>query len=365
MQNGKIYIVEDSFLASLHLSKLLESEGYSITGISDTAEKALEEIPILQPDLVLLDIMLAGTLTGTEAATVIKDQYNIPFIYITALTDQKTIRNAKVTEPYGYLMKPFDNREVLTLVEMSIYKAGQDRKQLLKVQQTIKEKDLAEMNQKIAELRLEAIHSVMNPHFIFNALNSVQYFIASQNRVEALNYLSVFSKLMRSILNHSIHDRITLQDELEMLTNYVKLEQVRFHDVFEFEVHIQDGIQPENIEIPSLLIQPYLEHAILYGLTGNKEKGLLKLEIQEVGEQLQFIIEDNGAVNYASRKSFLQSPQADTRMLSEDRLRLITQSNHIKVEVTGLTHEIHARSGTRLQISIPLTFRKLNPPALN
>lgn len=123
-----IYIVEDSFIVSLHLQRTLESEGYQVVGTADSGEVALDQITALHPDLVLMDIMLTGKLDGVQTAAVIKDSLGIPVIFITALTDRETVQRAKISEPYGYLTKPFEDRGIFTVVEMALYKSAIERK---------------------------------------------------------------------------------------------------------------------------------------------------------------------------------------------------------------------------------------------
>lgn len=122
MSKAGILIVEDSFIVAFHLRKTLESEGYEVMGIESSGEAALAFIETQRPALVLMDIMLGGRLDGIETARTIRSRYNLPVIYITALTDKETIQRAKITEPYGYLTKPFEDREIFTVVEMALYK---------------------------------------------------------------------------------------------------------------------------------------------------------------------------------------------------------------------------------------------------
>ena len=122
MLRSGILIVEDSYIVAFHLQKTLESEGYNIVGIKTSGEAALELLEKQKADLVLMDIMLEGELDGIETAGIIQSKHHIPVIYITALTDKATIQRAKVTEPYGYLTKPFEDREIFTVIEMAIYK---------------------------------------------------------------------------------------------------------------------------------------------------------------------------------------------------------------------------------------------------
>jgi PAS domain S-box-containing protein len=119
---AKILIVEDSFIVAVHLQTTLENEGYEVFAKFDSGEAALEFIEKNKPDLILMDIMLTGKLDGIETAGIIKEKFRLPVIYITALTDKDTIQRAKITEPYGYLTKPFEDREIFTVIEMALYK---------------------------------------------------------------------------------------------------------------------------------------------------------------------------------------------------------------------------------------------------
>jgi PAS domain S-box-containing protein len=122
MAKAGILIVEDSFIVAFHLQKTLESEGYTVVGTEASGEGALELLEKQKPDLVLMDIMLNGKLDGIETTRLIRMKYNLPVIYITALTDKETIQRAKITEPFGYLTKPFEDREIFTVIEMALYK---------------------------------------------------------------------------------------------------------------------------------------------------------------------------------------------------------------------------------------------------
>lgn len=215
--------------------------------------------------------------------------------------------------------------------------------------------ELAEANKKIEELKLMALRSVMSPHFIFNVLNSIQFFIARNDRLNAINYLSTFSKLIRSILNHSVTNRIKLVEEVELLKNYVHLEMTRFEEKFSFEMDVASGLDMESVEIPSLLIQPYVENAILHGLYNKKTPGVLKIRVKEGKQSVVFQIEDNGVGRAEAmrvrRETFPAHKSVGIR-LTEERLKLIKQQNNAAFEVEDL-FDNDGPSGTRVTISIP------------
>lgn len=216
-----------------------------------------------------------------------------------------------------------------------------------------KAQELSEANKKIGELKLMALRSVMNPHFIFNALNSIQYFIAKNDRQNAINYLSTFSKLIRGVLTHSVSDKIKLAEELDLLRYYINLEMVRFENKFEFVLNIDPGLDLDTIEIPSLLIQPYVENAILHGLYSKSEKGLLTISVKNDGDRVLFCVEDNGIGRKAAQalrvKNFPKHKSMGT-ILTEERLRLINEQDKVAFEIKDLYDDAGNATGTCVNI---------------
>ncbi|CAM1343894.1 tetratricopeptide repeat-containing sensor histidine kinase [Tenacibaculum amylolyticum] len=151
--------------------------------------------------------------------------------------------------------------------------------------------------QKLANnlLALKSMRSQMNPHFIFNALNSVNSFIAVNDERKANRYLSEFSTLMRAVLENSDEDFIPFTKEIELLELYVKLEHNRFQDKFDYEINIDKSISLEEYKIPPMLLQPYIENAIWHGLRYKKEKGYLDISIAKYDkESISITIQDDG-----------------------------------------------------------------------
>lgn len=217
-----------------------------------------------------------------------------------------------------------------------------------------KEKELKEALNKIGELKLTALRSVMNPHFIFNALNSIQYFIARNDRKNALSYLSTFSKLVRGILTHSVDNKVKLAEELEMLRHYVILERMRFENKFDFDIQIEDGLDPDAIEIPSLLIQPYVENAILHGLYNKEGQGMLRITVKEGVDLILFEIEDNGIGRKAAMELRSQNFPKHKSMgtaLTEERLKLINAQDKVFFEIIDL-YEKDRPAGTKVRIGV-------------
>lgn len=144
-------------------------------------------------------------------------------------------------------------------------------------------------------LALKSLRTQMNPHFIFNALNSVNSFIATRDERAANKYLSEFSQLMRAVLENSEEDFIPLSKEIELLELYVKLEHFRFQDKFDYSVEVDENIPLDEFVIPPMLLQPYVENAVWHGLRYKEEKGSLKIVFESVDAQtVRVIISDDG-----------------------------------------------------------------------
>ncbi|WP_312089993.1 histidine kinase [Chryseobacterium sp.] len=154
-------------------------------------------------------------------------------------------------------------------------------------------------NKKIA---LQSLRREMNPHFIFNSLNSVNHFIATNNELEANQYLTKFSKLMRGVMENSADDFIPFQQELDLLENYLALEKTRFADKFDYEIEVDENLNTQNLKVPGMLVQPFLENAVWHGLRYRTTKGFLKLKFEKSSESLKITIEDNGIGIEESKK---------------------------------------------------------------
>ena len=134
----------------------------------------------------------------------------------------------------------------------------------------------------------------MNPHFIFNSLNSVNNYIAKSNERAANKYLAKFSRLMRMVLDYSQVEFISLTNEIELLQLYVELEHERFKDKFDFEFTVDPTINTEHYQIPPMLVQPFIENAVWHGLRYKKEKGLLRVHFKDRGDHVEILVADNG-----------------------------------------------------------------------
>jgi ligand-binding sensor domain-containing protein len=223
-----------------------------------------------------------------------------------------------------------------------------------------KEKEKTNINKQLAEYQLTALQAQMNPHFIFNAINSIQRFILKKSENEAYDYLAKFSKLIRMVLNHSQETTLPLKQELEMLKLYVELEQLRFDNSFDFKITVAPDVNEYELYLPGMLIQPYIENAIWHGLM-NLEKtkqGSLHLDIKISGDLLKISIIDNGIGRKLSQTFKKEKAHPSIGMkLTEQRLLMINKISAFesaRVTVYDLYAENNVACGTRVDIIIPI-----------
>lgn len=293
---------------------------------------------------VRVGTVVFSSLDGSEADD-LRDKWRA-LIYRAFTGARIKVEERRFQKDYQYSLNPI--MEGPEVVGVSIFAEDvTERKE--------RDRQLSEANKKISELRLMALRSAMSPHFIFNVLNSIQYFIAKNDRLNAINYLSAFSKLVRGILTHSVTDKISLSEEIEMLTHYVQLELIRFENKFNFSLSVNPDIDMDSIVIPSLLIQPYVENAILHGLYNKQTNGNLSIRVEEENEGiLMFEIEDNGIGRAAAMELRKRNILPHTSMginITEERLKLINQGHLAAFEVEDLV-EGGVPSGTRVKIRI-------------
>ncbi|MEX0315369.1 MAG: histidine kinase [Allomuricauda sp.] len=211
--------------------------------------------------------------------------------------------------------------------------------------------------QKLANnlLALKSLRTQMNPHFIFNALNSVNTYIAKSDERSANRFLSEFSVLMRSVLENSEEDFIPLSKELELLELYVKLEHSRFSDKFDFEIDIDKKVDIAAFEIPPMLLQPYIENAIWHGLRYREEKGFLKIHVEQIDlDMLEITIADNGIgrKKSAELKTSNQKKQKSKGMGNiKKRIQILNDMYKNKVDV-AISDLFDDQTGTKVTLKL-------------
>jgi LytS/YehU family sensor histidine kinase len=219
---------------------------------------------------------------------------------------------------------------------------------------------LMSTQQKMTEVEMQALRAQMNPHFIFNCLNSINRYIVKSDQTTASLYLTKFAKLMRLILDNSNSKNVILTNELEALKLYIEMEALRFDKKFTYEIKIDGGMGADTIEVPPLIIQPYVENAIWHGLLHKEHNGHLSVRVSMVAEgMLQCIIEDNGIGRVKAKA--LKSKTATSRkslgmQLTESRLGLLNKHAELNasVEILDLENGDREAAGTKVVLKIPV-----------
>ncbi len=222
-----------------------------------------------------------------------------------------------------------------------------------------KERLKAIQQTKLTNAELKALRSQMNPHFVFNAINSVQYFITNNDPASSQKYLSKFAKLIRYVVDNSKPSVIPLSKELDALNLYLDLESLRFENKFEYIVEVNKNIDIDNVKIPSMLIQPYVENAIWHGLMHKETKGKIKIEIDVKENVMLCVIEDNGIGRKRAREIIIEKGNEFHKSvgmsITQERLDVINQQNksNLTVTIIDLKDELGVATGTRVELNLP------------
>ena len=219
--------------------------------------------------------------------------------------------------------------------------------------------ELADINQQLAEVQLAALRSQMNPHFIFNALNSIKKFVIANEPANAEKYLGKFSKLIRSILDNSQKGMVTVEKELQLLKLYLELEQLRFGDKLSYAIIVDDSIQTIDTQIPSMIVQPFVENAMLHGIMHLDAAGKVTVNFKAKASWVEVVIEDNGVgrKKSAAYKSEHAEPHHSIGIaVATKRLQALktTETTPAGIQIIDLEDDAGNGIGTRVIISIPI-----------
>jgi tetratricopeptide (TPR) repeat protein len=218
---------------------------------------------------------------------------------------------------------------------------------------------MARMNKLKAEFRenllqQKLLRSQMNPHFIFNALASIQQMIQNGQAKEASFYLGKFASIARLVLEYSNEESIPLDKELEVLQSYIELEKLRTGGTFDYQITVPDDLETEFIRIPPMLIQPFVENAIKHGLKEKESGGLLQLTFEDLGDVLKVVVEDNGLGISKSKEQPRQHHRSMAMDIFEKRRQLMQKRFKKKLVIRFIDLNREGQSGTRVIIHIPI-----------
>ena len=223
------------------------------------------------------------------------------------------------------------------------------------------EKDKLRYKSKLLVLEQQSMNASMNRHFIFNSLNSIQYFINTQDRFSANKYLTSFAKLIRKNLDSatSSDNMISLEDELERIQLYLSLESMRFKDRFEYEINV-DGVDVESEMIPAMLMQPFVENSIIHGILPNEnKKGHIQIDVSIMDDYLEILIQDNGVgiqQSLSKKTSMAGDHRSQGMEITSKRIELIQKISDNDISLIGPTElkdDNGLINGTSVLLKIP------------
>ena len=206
-----------------------------------------------------------------------------------------------------------------------------------------------------AELKMTALQSQMNPHFLFNSLNSINNYVLKNDKEQASDYISSFSRLIRTVLKNSERMHISLLEELDVLKMYVNVEQKRIKGGFAFSVTIDDELCLTEINVPPLFLQPYIENSIWHGLARKKGEKKVELKLTKEKDTIHIAIEDNGV---GLKKALEEKSQIASRRKSfgasatEKRIYLMFGEENVTIDIQDTTSD--TSSGTLVLIKFPI-----------
>jgi len=262
---------------------------------------------------------------------------------------QATFRNALIG---GFIL-------ILIIATLIIFSLRQRLRTQSVITRKNEELKISNLNQQISELELKAIKAQMNPHFVFNCMNSINRMILNDRKLEASRYLTKFSGLIRKVLENSESSRVSLNDELAILESYLRLEGLRFKDKIKHRLKIDPEIDPNTTYIPSMILQPIVENAIWHGLMHKEEGGEISVSMKKEDSFLKCSVEDNGIGRDVSKKNKDRNSLKHKSFgleLTEKRLRLLSTKQLINpIQVEDLKDQFNHVIGTRVNLLIPFS----------
>lgn len=221
------------------------------------------------------------------------------------------------------------------------------------------EKEKSTLFQKASEMEMKFLSAQMNPHFTFNAMNSIQHFMLEHEPEKAQHYLAKYSKLIRKVLENNMEKFVPLDDELDMLEIYMEIESLRFSAPFEFEIDVCEELEEKEYQIPPMILQPYIENAIWHGIFHKKEGiGKITLSFCLEDNRIKCIIEDNGVGRKRAKE--LNSSKKEHRslgmLITQERLQHLQADSDIDVrtKISDILNENGEICGTRVEVCLPL-----------
>ncbi|MET0464644.1 MAG: histidine kinase [Chitinophagaceae bacterium] len=349
---------EGGFLAMEADAITVISEIYAATGRYDSAFTYLKKYAVLN-DSLLNDEKERELIQNEMQYTFDKKEDSLHF-QNELLSQSNTLNKLQLRQQWlysggalvlllglgGFLYYRNRNKQVKLVLQLEKERAEQKQRE-------------SEFERKVSDAALHSLRSQMNPHFIFNCLNSIKLYAVENNQEAATSYLGKFSRLMRLVLENSKSDRITLQQEVETLRLYIEMEAMRFKEKLHYKIDLGDNMDMDYIEIPPMLIQPYVENAIWHGLMPKENGGILLVSFRCGENNLKITVTDNGVGR--ERAAELKSNSATAHRsfgmsITHERIELINQmhNTNMSVIINDLYDDTGNAAGTEVIIDIPI-----------
>jgi tetratricopeptide (TPR) repeat protein len=364
---SKVYASENKLDKAIEITKNTISEAEKIGSVSQQIEQQQtladlyfkdenqDDAIVLLEETYTLALKNGRTFDAKKAMLALSDFY------------RKKGNQAKAIELYDQFLNDFDRmiQADSSLVDAKIFQVTEEKIMQLEKERALKDELITKKNKfnyvligsvilmlillgliakalfsiktKNKKIALQSLRREMNPHFIFNSLNSVNQFIAQNNELEANKYLTSYSNLMRNMMETSNKDFISLANELEQIKKYLDLEHLRFQDKFDYELVVDEKLDSDAILVPNMLIQPHLENAIWHGLRYRETIGKLKVSFTEENQLIKVSIEDDGIGVEKSRELKTQNQKVHaSRGLNnvEERINLLNDLYHQQISYT-------------------------------
>lgn len=301
--------------------------------------------------------------TSKDSRYIVDDIKRNSELSVPIFHDGKVIGVIDSEHPKKGFFKESHLKALTTIASISANKISEAKAEEIAKQNEIK---LLEINKMLAESQLMALRAQMNPHFVFNCLNSIQECIVTEKYGEASKYLNKFSKLFRSVLNNSGKKLVCIDEEIEVLELYLELEQMRFEQSFTYEMIIDEDLERDEILLPSMLLQPYVENALWHGLMHKDGERKMKIIFKRINDEIfRCTIDDNGigrkkSYELKEQQSKAKRHESKGLKISKDRLSLIElQGYHASINIVDKYDTDGQATGTMVEIELSAFLKNI------
>ncbi len=332
-EDKALQLIQDAYNLALTRGKTIDAKNSLIQLITYYKTKHDDQKTLQLYDLFLQKL---ETLIKSDSSLIDKKLFEVTDHKIKQLEKEKTLKDELISKKNTFNYFLIASLIVLILLTLIIFRYSLAVK--------IKNKKIS----------LQSLRREMNPHFIFNSLNSVNQFIAQNKEIEANKYLTSYSSLMRNMMENSSKDFISLQKEVKQLQKYLELEHLRFNDRFDYKIDIDEAIDTDSVLVPNMLLQPHLENAIWHGLRYKEFKGLLLLSIKNTLGYIEITIDDDGIGVEKSKQLKTENQKIHESIgIKNINERIALLNDLYKLKIKCVIHNKPDNSGTTVTLQVP------------